>query len=112
MEREIVPIADELAADVAAGRAERYRQFIAQWELEDMPACDRGMILLMDLADAHPIAYEMARKQGFGNLTHPIFQKLPRWIVFAEHYNSCPNCNESDPKLRPDDDGAYWSPAP
>jgi hypothetical protein len=67
--------------------------------MEIMPACDRGMSLLMDLAENHPIAYEMARKQGFSNLTHPIFQKLRRWTVFAEHYNDCPNCNEFDPKL-------------
>ena len=98
-EREIVPIADELAADALAGRAERYKLFIAQWDMESMPACDRGMILLMDLAENHPIAYEMARKQGFGNLTHPIFQKLRKWIVFAEHYNDCLDCNEYDSKL-------------
>lgn len=93
-ERTIIPAADEEATRVRHLEALRLKAFCSQWDLESIPACDEGMALLLKFADAHPGAFELARKSGFGDQTHPMFDQLERWHAFTAHVSACPKCNE------------------
>lgn len=91
---DIVSIQDEEAARLKAEGAARFNEFISQWTMETMPACDDGMKLLLQFADTHPNAYRLAQQRNFAEMTHPMFDMLAKWKVFAEHVSTCPKCNE------------------
>lgn len=91
---DFVPAADEQKAQQESERMLRLREFVGQWELEDIPACNQGMSLLMDFAEAHPNAYHLALVRGLGGSPHPIVKALPKWKAYAEHVSTCPKCNE------------------
>ena len=78
---EIVSIQDEQAARLKGEAAARLNEFISQWTLETMPACDDGMKLLLQFADAHPNAYRLAEQRGFTEMTHPMFNTLAKWTA-------------------------------
>jgi len=59
-ETQVVSMQDEEAARRKAEASTRFNEFISQWTLETMPACDEGMVLLLQFADAHPTAYRLA----------------------------------------------------
>ena len=54
-EREIILVDEEEALSKEDLRASLYKDFIAQWTPESVPACDEGMRLLMDLAEMSPV---------------------------------------------------------
>lgn len=91
---DFVPTADEQRAQQQSERQARLREFIGQWELEDIPACDEGMALLMAFAEAHPGAYRLAFTRGLDSDPHPMLQNLAKWKAYAEHVSACRNCNE------------------
>jgi hypothetical protein len=91
---EIVPVQDEAAARLKTETAARFNEFISQWTLETMPACNDGMRLLLQFADAHPAAYRLAQQRNFTEMTHPMFNTLAKWRAYAVHVSSCPKCNE------------------
>lgn len=62
------------------------------WELEDVPACEKGLALLQRFAEVHPDAFE--RDGGFVDLNHPNLETLPEWNDFASHCTSYDHCKE------------------
>ena len=94
MDLQIVSAADEEATRQRTEQSTRLQQFISQWDMETIPACDEGMTLLLQFAEAHPTAYQWADQRNFIELTHPMFAKLPKWMAFARHVSTCPKCNE------------------
>jgi len=91
---EIVSVQYEEATRLKGESAARFNEFISQWTMETMPACDDGMRLLLQFADAHPNAYRLAEQRGFTEMTHPMFDMLAKWRAFAQHVSTCPKCNE------------------
>jgi hypothetical protein len=91
---EIVSAQDEEATRLKGEAAARFNEFISQWTLETMPACDDGMRLLLQFSDAHPSAYRLAEQRGFTEMTHPMFGMLARWKAYADHVSTCQKCNE------------------
>jgi hypothetical protein len=51
-----VGTAEETAAQRKVEAQATLREFIAQWDIENIPACDEGMMLLKAFADARPSA--------------------------------------------------------
>jgi ferredoxin len=70
------------------------QEFIAQWDMENMPACDEGMALLKLFADRHPDSYKFVRPQDFSESNNPAFAAIPEWDAFTEHCSSCETCRE------------------
>ena len=91
---EFIPSADEERAQQRTERVTRLREFVGQWSLDDIPACDVGMSLLFDFAEAHPGVYRLAFVRGLIGDPHPMAKNLRKWKAYAEHVSSCPNCNE------------------
>jgi hypothetical protein len=91
---EIVSVQDEEATRLKTATAARFNEFISQWNMETMPACDDGMRLLLQFADAHPNAYRLAQQRNFTEMTHPMFNALAKWRAYAVHVSACPKCNE------------------
>jgi hypothetical protein len=92
---EIVSVQDEEATRLKSETNARFNEFISQWTMETMPACDEGMALLLQFADAHPSAYRLAEQRGFTKTTHPMFDTLAKWKAFAQHVSTCSKCNEA-----------------
>lgn len=86
---ELIPFADQ-----ENDRQARLHEFIGQWELEDIPACDEGMALLMAFAETHPGAYRLAFTRGLYGDPHPMVKNIRKWHAYAEHVSTCPKCNE------------------
>jgi hypothetical protein len=91
---DIVSVQDEEATRLKTEATARFNEFISQWTMETMPACNEGMALLLQFADAHPSAYRLAEQRGFTEMTHPVFDMLAKWKAFANHVSTCPKCNE------------------
>jgi hypothetical protein len=71
------------------------REFAQQWaDAEEMPACDAGMVLLRQFAEASPTLFEWVMQRGFTDPTHPAFARNARWKAFATHRSTCEKCNE------------------
>jgi hypothetical protein len=69
--------------------------FKEQWiSADEFPACDEGLLLLRDFAEAHPAAYQLALQKGFVDLTHPGFGRMAKWLAYSQHRSSCEKCNE------------------
>jgi len=68
-------------------------EFLDQWTLEDMPACDEGMALLEEFAHAHREEWKVVLAKGLVDL-RPEFTGLysQRWVAFADHCNDCGEC--------------------
>jgi len=47
--------------------------------METTSACDEGMALLLQFADARPAAYRSAQQRNFTEMTHPMFDTLAKW---------------------------------
>jgi hypothetical protein len=93
-ETEIISRQQEEATRAEGAAAARFTEFSSQWNMESMPACNEGMALLLDFADAHPSAYRLAEQRGFTELRHPMFGMLARWKAYADHVSTCSKCNE------------------
>lgn len=91
---DFIPAAEEQKAQQHTGREARVREFVGQWETEDIPACNEGMSLLLQFAEAHPSAYRLAFVRGLGGDPHPMVKNLPKWKAYAAHVSTCPKCNE------------------
>lgn len=92
---EFISVDEEMAAEQRLADEASYKEFVAQWDTENIPACDEGMRLLKAFSDAHPSAFQLARKVNFIDPPHPMFRALKRWHAFTEHVSSCPKCNEA-----------------
>ncbi len=68
--------------------------FIAQWDLEAIPACEEGMKLLQQFAEKHPDVYQSLRPEDFIELNNPRLSDIPEWNAFAGHCSTCEDCNE------------------
>ena len=97
---EFIPASDEQQAALAQQRTARLREFVGQWALEDIPACDEGISLLFDFAQAHPGVYRLAFVRGFDGDPHPMVKSLAKWKAYAEHVSACPKCNETGANVR------------
>jgi hypothetical protein len=91
---DIISVQAEQAARLKTETAARFSEFVSQWTMETMPACDEGMRLLLQFADAHPNAYRLAEQRGFTEMTHPMFRTLAKWRAYADHVSTCQKCNE------------------
>ena len=91
---EFIPSADEEQARQKTERLTRLREFVGQWSLDDIPACDEGMALLLDFAEAHPGVYRLGFVRGFDGDPHPMVKNLRKWKAYAVHVSACPKCNE------------------
>jgi hypothetical protein len=90
----IISRQEEEATRAKGEATARFQEFISQWTIETMPACNEGMALLLAFADAHPSAYRLAEQRGFTEMTHPMFGMLARWKAYADHVSTWPKCNE------------------
>ncbi len=70
--------------------------FIDRWDLETMPACDKGMELLRQFAENHPDTFGQLQPEDFIKLDNPAFLLgIAEWEAFAEHCSTCEECNET-----------------
>jgi hypothetical protein len=79
---------------LAVERATCLHEFVRQWSLEDISACNEGRTLLVAFAEAHPGACRLAFNRGLDGDPCPMVQNLAKWKVYAEHVSACPKCNE------------------
>jgi hypothetical protein len=87
---EFVSTADEQKAQQESDRKATLRQFVSQWQTEDIPACDEGVSLLLDFAEAHPSSYRLALVRGLDGDPHPMVRNLAKWKAYAQHVSTCP----------------------
>jgi len=70
-------------------------EFLDQWTLEEMPACDEGMAMLEEFARAHTEEWKIVMTKGLVDLRPEVIGiHNGLWMVFATHCNDCDKCNE------------------
>ncbi|MBB5060590.1 hypothetical protein HDF16_005326 [Granulicella aggregans] len=70
-------------------------EFLDQWTLEDMPACDEGMALLEVFARLHTEEWKGVLAKGLIDVRPEVIGLYSeRWIAFVNHCNVCDDCNE------------------
>ena len=92
-----VTTAEEQAARELERQTVELNAFVAVWEMEDVPACVRGMALLKRFADVSPAGFQMALRRGLVDpmqQKHPLFESSTAWQSFVRHWSDCPDCNE------------------
>lgn len=107
MDDPIIIPTDQLAAEEAAAtkaEADKHalREFISQWELEELPACPEGMEILLHLEQRYPSIYAIARNKHFrGESLPPNVAVNAAYRAFVAHFSSCADCNEGGAKPIP-----------
>ncbi len=81
-----VPVEEEQAISEWTQEQATFQQFISQWELEDIPACNVGMMHLMRFAQAHPAMFELVQKRNFTGPPQPFIRAHRLWQRLADHY--------------------------
>lgn len=63
-------------------------EFNALWEIDELPACPVGMVLLKDWADTFPPVKDIRRLVAMA-LQDGIHSNLPEWIAVEQHFSTC-----------------------
>jgi hypothetical protein len=69
-------------------------KFESQWRVEEMPACDEGMILLRRFAEAQPNDFAFLKLEDIEHLGISAFTGIAEWDSFSHHVSECAKCNE------------------
>lgn len=64
-----------------------------QWPEDDPPACQVGMDLLQRFREARPTNCSFLHAKDIVDLSTSAFQGIPKWDAFAEHCDTCEDCN-------------------
>ncbi len=68
--------------------------FNRRWDLDDLPACEVGMVLLFRFAKAYPVEYGALRPADLLDFRNSPLTGIREWDDFAEHSSTCDDCNE------------------
>ena len=94
LELTFVSVEDEQLASSRKQERAAFQQFLSQWSLEDIPACNVGMLHLMRFAQAHPAMFELAQKRNLIDPPQPFVQSNQLWRAFVAHCTECHDCKE------------------
>lgn len=96
--RHYITLEEEHAEKARAAQAEvlaAFPDFISQWSMDDMPACETGMHLLHEFSLAQPSSFALVKRFDFVGDDRRIAASQ-KWKAFLNHRNDCPDCNEAD----------------
>jgi hypothetical protein len=74
-----------------------YESFLNQWGLDDIPACNIGMLLLKNVSDnfESKTFWDTLKRYENSQSIDPDIDENPYWKAFSEHCSTCENCNEN-----------------
>ncbi len=68
-------------------------EFNALWEIDKLPACPSGMVLLRNWAETLP-PVKNVRRLVFPAMEDGINSTEPKWVALQQHLSTCADCNE------------------
>ena len=93
-ERHYITVEEEKAQQAKTAQPEGYADFLSQWRIDSIPACDAGMRLLYEFATSQPASFAWLMPRGF-IADEPRMKNSAQWRAFSDHMRTCPNCNEA-----------------
>jgi hypothetical protein len=74
-----------------------YESFVNQWNLDTIPACNVGMLLLRNVFDSFDSEtfWDTLKRYENGQPIDSDIDENPYWKAFSEHCTFCEDCNES-----------------